>query len=201
MNAPPLEGIALVTWDVDGTLYPTRALRRRFAWHCAGLLKKGHVGQAVRTWLRAASVRRRVEAQRKGESRVDFDLKTLDDEDALFGELLEGHAPDARAVEWLSTIGQRGIPQVALSDFPSEHKLAALGLLTPFHSVRACAAVGHWKPSPEALWAVEAEHQVKPKQHLHLGDRDDTDGEVARRAGCHFMLFKADDETKSSGAR
>lgn len=76
-----------------------------------------------------------------------------------------------------------------VSDYPASSKLRALGALDLFDTVVANGEPGGptaLKPSPNGY--LEAAHRldVVPDRCLVLGDRDDADGEAARRAGMGF---------------
>jgi len=77
-----------------------------------------------------------------------------------------------------------------VSDYPAAAKLTALRAADCFDVV---VASGEWpgltqlKPSPEGYLTAAAELGVAPAECLVLGDREDTDGEAARRAGIRFI--------------
>ncbi|MFI5314427.1 MAG: HAD family hydrolase [Myxococcota bacterium] len=76
-----------------------------------------------------------------------------------------------------------------VSDYPARAKLAALGIAGLFEVVVAAGEPGgprSLKPAPEGLLAAAARLQVTPAECLVIGDRDDADGEAARRAGMAF---------------
>jgi HAD superfamily hydrolase (TIGR01549 family) len=76
-----------------------------------------------------------------------------------------------------------------VSDYPAREKLAALAAESLFEVVVACGEPGgpsRLKPEPEGLLAAAAGLRVTPAECLVIGDRDDADGEAARRAGMAF---------------
>ena len=76
-----------------------------------------------------------------------------------------------------------------VSDYPARAKLAALGATALFDAVVACGEPGgppRLKPSPEGLLAAATLLGVGPGECLVIGDREDADGEAARRAGMAF---------------
>jgi HAD superfamily hydrolase (TIGR01509 family) len=79
-----------------------------------------------------------------------------------------------------------------VSDYPAQRKLEAMGLLQHFDVVVANGehqAVRRLKPAPDGFLQAASELGVPPADCLVLGDRDDADGEAARRAGMPFRLI------------
>jgi FMN phosphatase YigB (HAD superfamily) len=72
------------------------------------------------------------------------------------------------------------------SDYRSERKLAALGLSA--HLTVAAEDVGRLKPDPAGLEWLMAAARAEPSRTLMIGDRDDRDGEAARRAGVRALI-------------
>ncbi|HEX4997651.1 MAG TPA: HAD family hydrolase, partial [Terriglobia bacterium] len=66
-------------------------------------------------------------------------------------------------------------------------KLKCLGIARYFAGAYSCRRLGFWKPSPFPLAAVQRDFGVRPAEHLHIGDRVDTDGEACAANGCYFM--------------
>jgi putative hydrolase of the HAD superfamily len=76
-----------------------------------------------------------------------------------------------------------------VSDYPARAKLAALGASDLFDAVVASGEPGGpsaLKPAPDGLFAAATRLGVGPADCLVIGDRDDADGEAARRAGMAF---------------
>ncbi|HTO08950.1 MAG TPA: HAD family hydrolase [Myxococcota bacterium] len=76
-----------------------------------------------------------------------------------------------------------------VSDYPARQKLTALGVGALFETVVASGEPGgprRLKPSPEGVLAAAARLGVRPAECLVIGDREDADGEAARRAGMRF---------------
>jgi HAD superfamily hydrolase (TIGR01549 family) len=76
-----------------------------------------------------------------------------------------------------------------VSDYPASRKLSALGAAELFDAVVACGEPGGprgLKPSPESYLAAATLLGVTPSECLVIGDREDADGEAARRAGMAF---------------
>jgi FMN phosphatase YigB (HAD superfamily) len=183
VKLPELEGVRLVSWDVDGTLYSRRALERRLLWAALRGWKGWQQLRALRGYHRAIEAQRRTpEARVNAEALEKFGLRG----DVVL-RMLEGLAPNPVAVELIAALSGLKIPQVVLSDFAAQEKLKALGLQDRLPLAYDCQRLGHWKPSPIPFAHLEQVHGVRAADHLHIGDRLDTDGEGARRAGCRFL--------------
>lgn len=187
------EDIRLVSWDVDGTLYSLRRLKLRCLLAlCQRTARNGvHVNvellrrlRALHRWMDTQRVRARGEVDEAawaGWERVRVW------EEALFTDVLTAFPMRRGARGLLEHFARCGVPQVTLSDLPSEYKLRALGVRPYFDATFDASTMGHWKPSPLPFHAIERTYGVRPRQHLHIGDRRDTDGAGAVAAGCHYL--------------
>lgn len=97
--------------------------------------------------------------------------------------------PSAHVLELLDRFRNAGVTRVALSDFECDYKLKAIGISRYFAAKYSCEQFGFWKPSPIALKRVQMDFEIRPGEHLHIGDRLDADGEACVRNGCHFILI------------
>jgi len=196
------DGVHLVVFDVDGTLYRQRPLRWRLARDLLldALLKRNLDVIAV-----LASYRR-IRERLGDEEAIDF-------ENALIAQTAAATATppdrvraivsewiDQRPLRYLAACRYPGLSQLfaglrrsgksigVLSDYPAAAKLEALGL-TAHHVVFAGdAGVGLLKPHPRGLQSLIINAGVKPHQTLVIGDRADRDGLVARRAGARALI-------------
>jgi FMN phosphatase YigB (HAD superfamily) len=100
---------------------------------------------------------------------------------------LEAVGPWPGVSERLDMIAQLGVRQVIVSDFPVDAKLSALGLSSKFERGFAGTEIGALKPHPSVLAHVFAVVGVEPAEVVHVGDRLDTDGRAADRAGVGFV--------------
>ncbi|WP_150291524.1 HAD family hydrolase [Sphingobium estronivorans] len=185
----------LIVFDLDGTLYDQPPVRRRMAVMLAG--------EVIRS--RSTAVPRMLGAYRR---RREALAEAMAQDFAREQYCLPGCDPGAvRAVvsEWME---QRPLPllrrfrvegagrlfarlsashKVAVhSDYRVEAKLAALGLSTRY--AVAAEDVGRLKPDPAGLRWLMAMAGADPSRTLMIGDRDDRDGEAARRAGVRALI-------------
>ena len=80
---------------------------------------------------------------------------------------------------------------MALTENAFRERLEALGFDCAWVDVVADAPnLGGLKPSREAAMKLCSMLGVDPKATLMVGDRDDTDGETARRCGMRFLHVK-----------
>ena len=88
----------------------------------------------------------------------------------------------------------RGIATVVYSDYGAvEEKLQALGFkLSWADRIYSAPAFGGLKPDPAGFRQIARELGLDPGRVLVVGDRDDTDGEGARRSGMGFTLVPGD---------
>ena len=191
--------IRLVSWDVDGTLYSVGRLK----WRLAGMLlreaARGRVLAARGELAALLSYRAKVEAARSAGGFLGEDLRDGVRREALtdlearwYGRAIKETGARAGVRELLSFFAARGIPQVALSDYPAAYKLDSLGLRDRFAAIYVGESLGHVKPSPKAFERIAADFRVPAASLLHIGDREDTDGAAARAAGCRCLILGRD---------
>lgn len=79
-----------------------------------------------------------------------------------------------------------------VSDYPARSKLEAMELSSLFDRVVANGEhpkLTRLKPAPDAFQIAAAELGAQAEECLVIGDREDADGEAARRAGMAFRLI------------
>ena len=81
---------------------------------------------------------------------------------------------------------------MVLSDYGHTHeKLEALGLdVELFDWVVSAPELGGLKPASQLMSKVAERMTVSPSECLVIGDREDTDGEMAKAVGAAFYLVK-----------
>jgi HAD superfamily hydrolase (TIGR01509 family) len=199
----PVRGSQLkaVLFDVDGTLYRQGPVRRAMLLRLLRLtatrplegLRTFRVLQAYRLaqeelrgavdgGLAAAQIR--IACER---SHADPALVTALVERWMDREPLPHLAPSIQAglIEFLHACKARGLRLAALSDYPAEAKLRALGIGDLFELVLCAQApeVGVFKPHPRGLEVALAQLGVEREACLYVGDRADVDAAAAAAAG------------------
>ena len=93
--------------------------------------------------------------------------------------------------ELLPALKEKGIKVAVYSDYGCiDERLATLGFQKEWADVVADAPkMGGLKPCKESLLAVCRQLGVDPSETLRVGDKDETDGESARRCGMRFHLI------------
>ena len=78
---------------------------------------------------------------------------------------------------------------ILLTDYQgSNKKLEAIGLSADiFDWVVSAPELGGLKPAPELMYKVVERMQVTPQECMVIGDREDTDGDMARATGAAFF--------------
>jgi FMN phosphatase YigB (HAD superfamily) len=103
-----------------------------------------------------------------------------------------------RFVRWplvreLQALSARGVKLAIVSDYPVARKLRALNIPVAFDAIVSSGEAGgpaRLKPHPEGYLLAARRLGVPAQRCLVVGDRDDADGEAARRAGMSFLLVR-----------
>ena len=199
------DGIDLVVFDVDGTLYDQRRLRPAML----GLL----LADALRT-RSLATLRMLRTFRRVRESLGDAPVEAFMQEQYARTALRHGmRAEDVErlASEWLerkplpmlaacryphvdalfAALLRSGRQVAVFSDYPAAAKLEALGLQVDHVVCATDPHIGRLKPDPAGLVAIMRACGAAPQRTLMVGDRADRDGAAARRAGAHALIRSA----------
>lgn len=209
MTSRALTGIEAVTFDLDGTLYAAKPVRRRFALRNLFSLRPVRVRQAVRQELRGREFDDGAaffaEEARLCAERLEIDVDTARATlDSLFGERFcaalaaIGPRPETRSV--LERLIASNIKVAVVSDFAVDDKLEAMGIADIAFAAKVAAdACGALKPNPRAFLLAAASLNLEPSAILHVGDRADTDVEGAKAAGQHAFLLGGEETPEDVG--
>ena len=201
-------GVRAVLFDVDGTLYSQRRLRVFMGME---LLKA-----ALRAPARMPETARIIAAFR----RTREDLRALGAaaeplDDLQFTRTADALGIDAGLVrrvidEWIFTrplphlrfsgrdglrevlaaLEQQGLRIGALSDYPTDAKLEALGVARHF-PLRLCttdSSINAFKPHPRGFLLACEQWGLDPQEVLYVGDRPEVDGAGAAAAGTRCVI-------------
>ena len=193
----------LVVFDLDGTLYDQQRLRWFMALHMVHDLLwsfKGRRQIKIIRWFRRL---RETLAETEAEDIINLQYAMVASELSISEEevrvviklwMLEKPLKYLRKcrepyVEY--TFGQlhrAGKIIAVLSDYPAHEKLMALGLHADIIVAATDAEVNRFKPHPKGLLRVLDLAGTVPERCVVIGDREDRDGECARRIGAPFIL-------------
>lgn len=104
-----------------------------------------------------------------------------------------------KLVDWVSPLmgycKDHGIAMVVLSDYGhAVEKLEALGVdVDALDWVVSAMELGGLKPAKELLEVISERMDVRPSEILVIGDREDTDGDLARAVGATYWRCNSGD--------
>ena len=203
-----------VIFDVDGTLYDLGKLRR-LIFFC--LLKNLMLNPArirdVRILRKFRNVREQLALE--GASKIG----TLQFTMTTTGGGFSPQEVEAIVRQWMYDAPLRYLPTCSFqdsdrfiaelrrlgvrvgifSDCPAEDKISTLGITVDAAADATMSSIGRLKPDPSGFLAVARILGVHPEQCLVVGDRDERDGEAARRGGFQFLLKRSISEPVGKG--
>ena len=198
--------VRLVVFDVDGTLYDQRALRRTMLRH---LLVDALQSRSIGT-LKAISCFRRVREELAEAGAEEFATlqysRTAEQtgrDTAEVRQLVEDWMerrplPHLRAArfpglaELFQRLRERGTTIGVWSDYPAHDKLQALGLQADIVCSAGDTDVKRLKPSPAGLQTVMAKAGCEAGETVMIGDRQERDGLAAEAAGVRALIKSRD---------
>lgn len=188
----------LIVFDLDGTLYNKRGLSLRMVLHAPLDIRKMQAERATRAsmkgiWLRDEKHFHDTYFQRMA-ARMHCSATAAEQwynqrYMPLMVKMIGKYQPlNEWVLPFIHDCQQTGIKLVLLSDYGfAKEKLQALGLSpTLFDWVISAPELGGLKPAPELMRIITERMGVAPQECLVIGDRDDTDGEMARRTDAQF---------------
>jgi phosphoglycolate phosphatase/putative hydrolase of the HAD superfamily len=203
----------VVIFDVDGTLYDQTKLRKRIIWEILkfSVLHPNCLFDFKILWdfrkIREKNLSMRVsdiESQQyvcgAQVSRVPPEKVRQVVREWMFEKPLR-YLPACRyqgVLEIFSYLRKKNIHTGIFSDYPVRDKLRVLGL-SP--DVLVCATdreVDRLKPDPKGLLVAAEKLRTPVERCLFVGDRDDRDGECARRAGMPYVIIDKNNKNCSN---
>jgi FMN phosphatase YigB (HAD superfamily) len=211
----PRTSLKAIVFDVDGTLYRQGPLRRAMLRR----LIAGHASRPLRGWRTLKVLRAYRQAQEHLRVRPAGDVATA--QIAITCERTElgqsfvvecverwmEHEPLALLprclqpglIEFLRACKDRGLRLAALSDYPVEAKLRAMGVADFFDVALSAQAaeIGVFKPNPVGLQVTLERLGASAAESLYIGDRVEVDAVAAEAAGIACAILTR--ETKGAG--
>lgn len=201
---PPVrwEAVRAVVFDVDGTLYDQGSMRRRMATalllHCMrhpgdlGLLRTVQAFRRIREELGEEEVGNVATLQyTRPAERLNISPETVRQiAEHWLGRRPLAHLPACRApgIDTLfATLQATGRRIAVFSDYAIEDKLEALGLEADLCVSALDPDVDCLKPNARGLERILDRFELPPEACVMIGDRDDRDGEAARRVGMPYL--------------
>ena len=203
MRIPDWRIVRMVIFDLDGTLYDRRRLRTRLALRLLGHCLARPQDVRVLRWLSAFRRCReelanaeagsiRDQQYRRPASKLGIDPRALEEVVKVWMherplDYLRGcRFPGVK--DLFDLLRERGRTIAVLSDYPAAEKLEKLDLRADIVVTAEDPAIDRLKPHVAGLLWLLARTGVPPGQCLLIGDRDDRDGECARRLDVPFLL-------------
>ena len=195
-----------VLFDVDGTLYDQKRLRRfmmvELLAHClsrpSGLCdlrilsnfrrQREKKFQREELCLAVAQYQWTAEALNIDAERVQRIVKEW-----ILDRPLQ-HLPACRPpgmLELFERLARKKVKIGVFSDYPPDDKLAALGLKADASACALDLSINRFKPHPAGLIHICKKLDISPEQVLHIGDRKDRDELAAKNCGAQSIIMPA----------
>ena len=201
-------GVRAVLFDVDGTLYSQSRLRVFMAVELAWATLRSparmpETARVIRTFRRTRERLRELGASGEPLDQLQF-TRTADAlglEAAVVRRIIDEWI-FTRPLPHLRFTGRTGVREVltalehqglrigALSDYPTDAKLEALGVARHF-SLRLCttdSTINAFKPHPRGFLVACELWGLDPQEVLYVGDRPEIDGAGAAAAGTRCVI-------------
>lgn len=196
-----LDGIKIVIFDLDGTLYDKTGLAARMVrrlWWCLPLLMSERLARQKMHGLQYTSCDTFNTAFFATMARghwwgPDIAQKWYDYVylPAMVRVLSRHFRPRPEAMELIEACKQKGLKMAIYSDYGCVvEKLKALRIDPKLFDLMVDApSMGALKPSKQCAEKVMLLLHAEPETTLFVGDRDDKDGETARVVGAKYWLI------------
>ena len=190
-------------FDLDGTLYSQKNLRRAMALHLVAAFRTRPLA-GYRTF-------RTVQAYRQAHEELRGNPYSTDLQISAAAALCRGDRAEVREIvaqwfdaaplkflancvypglsEFISLLSRHNIACGVFSDYPPELKLDAMGLRQYFPHTLCANEAGFQKPNPAGLGMIAKKMHIEPAEAVYFGDRI-LDIEAAHAAGMNGYLIE-----------
>ena len=184
--------IKVISWDLDGTLYPLAEMKKHFVLICLKELITFQL-DSFNELYKLYNYHRQLRQYRSGR-RVRLTSQQIQEFSYLsakwYGPAIKraGKFQDIeRVIKLFSTK-----KQVIVSDYRSDGKIEHLFSEYFWQKSYSGIDVGYLKPSPKIFNQVIKDFNIKPDELLHVGDKLHFDGEAAKQVGCNYLILGKD---------
>lgn len=193
-------------FDVDGTLYDQRQLRKIMAfelgWWCLTRPTRWREAKILSTFRHLREINFERTETSLLEAQYRWTAEALGTAPAVVQNVVDEwmlrrplrHLQKCRPpglTELFERIRRQGVKIGIFSDYPAIEKLQALELKADAVACALDPAVNRLKPDPCGLRYVCAQLDVRPDECVHVGDRPDRDALCAERCGCASVILSA----------
>lgn len=192
----------LYVFDLDGTLYNQPRLRYIMATRLMKYYLLHPIKIPEMLWIQDFRKTKDSWKENSNEDNIIADVATRHNKDAdvvkaviqkwIYENPLSALAKTKydKVIELIEKLRRDKKTVVILSDYPTEDKLTALGVICDASYSTTDERIGELKPSPKGLMVVMGDFKAKPSETLMIGDRDEKDGKSAELAGCAYLNVK-----------
>jgi HAD superfamily hydrolase (TIGR01549 family) len=193
-----MPAIRAICFDLDGTLYDLpRQKNRLWKWmirHPRVLLEWQKQTESMRG-QRHEDIHGKI-AQSVAEA---LGISTEKSENIINKVIFQAYPNTFRPTDLLrglpelfARLDALGIPRAIVSDHPSPAKLAALEQTDGWACIVDCSSLGALKPLPDGLQQAAQQMDIPVEAIILVGDRQDSDGEMAENAGTRALIRGVD---------
>ena len=196
--------VRAVIFDVDGTLYNQRKLRRKISLEMLKFLLAHPTGlmdlKILWDFRRAREMNSFLIDGDIGERQFEWGARTSKVSAEKVRQVVQywmftrplfylGACRYPGVDDLFSKLKEKRIPIGVFSDYPAKDKLHALSLEVDVMVSSTDLDVSRLKPDPKGLIVTASKLNTSVEECLFVGDRDDKDGECARRAGMPYLIL------------
>lgn len=190
----PMSAIRAICFDLDGTLYDLpRQKRRLWRW----MIRHPRVLTAWQKETEAMRGKRHDDLHGKIAESVaqSLGIPVLKANTIIDKVIFQAYPETFRASDLLvglqalfDRLDAAKIPRAVVSDHPSKDKLKGLAQTTGWACIVDCSAIGALKPLPDGLEIAAKSMGFQAHEMLLIGDRQESDGEMAQNAGAQALI-------------